>query len=371
MHRDALGPDGQPHRLTGTPRPPGLRLAVAAVLAPLVLAACGSSATAGDAPTLRLGYLANLTHAPAVVGLRRGFLATSLGSTHVRPQVFNAGPQETEALLGGSLDAAFLGPTPAVNAFVRSQGDALRIVSGVTSGGAGLVVRAGSGISTAADLRGRRLATPQLGNTQDVALRAWLLDHGLHTDTSGGGDVLIGPAENATIVTLFRAGRIDGAWVPEPYLSRLIVEGQGTLLVDEASLWPQGAFPTAVLAVSRRFEQAHPEIVRTLVAGLRTTIDWISANDTEARTVTGAGLADLSGKALPEAVLRQGWSRLRFTNDPLLAELKTGSDNAFRVGVTKSVADLHGIWDGRFLNGLLQVAGRPPVPDSALGASGP
>src|SRR3954447_24576614 len=201
---------------------------LAVVPAVAALAACGgtsnaaSSDSGGAADELRLGYFANLTHAPALIGVQDRLFAKELGHTKLTTQVFNAGPDEVEALFGGALDAAYIGPSPTINAYGQSGGDAIRIIAGAASGGAQLVVR--EGIDSPDDLKGTNLASPQLGNTQDVALRTWLIGQGLKNSVNGGGDVTITPTPNSDIPNLFQSGELDGAWVPEPTASLLVLE---------------------------------------------------------------------------------------------------------------------------------------------------
>jgi sulfonate transport system substrate-binding protein len=346
-------------------------LLAAALSAALVLSGCGAPTGGGasDPPaTLRLGYLPNLTHAPAIAGIERGFLQSALGpATRLRAQVFGAGPAAMEALFGGALDAAYVGPNPAINGFTRSHGVALRIVSGATAGGAALVVQPDRGIRSAADLRGRRVATPQLGNTQDVALRSWLRDHGLSTTPEGGGDVRLVASDNPTTLQLFLQGQVDGAWMPEPWASRLVDEAHGSILVDEASLWPpDGRFPTTELIVARSYLDAHPDTVRRLVAGNVASIDWLNAHPAEARATVNQGLQRLTQSALDGRVLADGWSHLAFAADPLAARLQRQADAAHAVGLLAG-ADLHGIVDLRPLDAVLAALGRPPVSDAGLG----
>ena len=336
------------------------------------LAACGGAAqadqgSAGAVVQLRLGYYPNITHAAAIVGLHQGFLAQSLGSgVKLTTQVFNAGPAEVEAFFGGALDAGYVGPNPAINAFVKSHGALVRIVAGAASGGAGLVVRKDSGITKPADLRGKRLASPQLGNTQDVALRAYLAANGIHTTAQGGGDASITETDNATILQLFKSGQIDGAWVPEPWLSRLVDDAGGTLLVDESTLWPDGKFPTTELVVATSFLTRHPDVVANLVAANLTAIDWINANAAAAQQVVNDALAQLTGKALSSAVIADAWRRLDFTADPLAAALATAAAHAHAAGLLAAV-DLHGIVDLRQLNQLLRSRGRDPASSAGYG----
>ena len=333
-----------------------------------LLMSCGSTghASAGSV-NLRLGYLPNLTHAPALVGVGKGFFTDALGSNvRLSTQTFNAGPAEVEAIFGGALDAAFIGPSPAINAFTKSKGKAVRIVSGVASGGASLVVRPAAGINSPTDLRGKTLATPQLGNTQDVALRAYLLDRGIHTDAQGGGDAKIVPTDNATTLQLFQQGKIDGAWVPEPWATRLHQEAGGTVLVDESALWPAGQFVTTDLIVAADFLDKHPDAVKALLTGELTAINWINQNPADAKTVVNNSLLNLTQKKLKQSVLDEAWTHLTFTADPLASSLKKEAADAKRTGVLSN-ADVNGIFDLTLLNQVLATQGKPRVGAAGLG----
>ena len=347
-----------------------IALTVLAVgLAPLLLGGCASAGdaaarAAGPAAELRLGYFDNVTHAPALVGQELGIIADALGDTTLQTQVLGAGPAAVEALSAGAIDAAYLGPNPAVNSFVQSAGQSLRIVAGAASGGAALVVRAG--ITDPDDLAGTTIATPQLGNTQDVALRSWLAAEGYETSTTGGGDVSIVPTENAQTLALFQSGKIDGAWLPEPWVSRLVLEAGATVLVDEASLWPEGAFPTTVLVVRSDYLAMHPGTVRDLVAGHTASVDWLTSHPDEVAAVIQKKLAADTGKPLPEPVLARALTAVRFTTDPLAAAfpvlLKAGVDAG-----TAKPGTLDGLFDLTALNAVLTEAGRTPVSAAGLG----
>lgn len=352
-----------------TPTPGRLAAALAALAGACVLAGCGQQADAQSSGpvTLRLGYLANVTHAIPLVGVAKGFYAQALGAgVSLRTQTFNAGPAAVEAMFGGALDAAYVGPNPAINGFVTSKGSELRIVAGAASGGAALVVRPGAGISTPADLRGKKLATPQLGNTQDVALRSYLAAHGLRTTPQGGGDVSITSTDNATILQLFKQGQIDGAWMPEPWVSRMVGEAGGVVFVDEATLWPGGQFPTTELIVATSFLDAHPDVVRNLVTGHVATADWIAANPAGAQTTVNGALLQLTQKKLAAAELASAWQRLTFTVDPLAAQLARQAAAAHAAGLLDS-DDLHGIMDLTILNGILTGEGKPAVSSGGYG----
>ena len=353
------------------------RLICAAALAAIAgcltaVVGCGQSSSSPASQQhreLRLGYYPNLTHATAIIGVEKGFLAMALGpNLTLKTQTFNAGPAEVEAIFGGAIDAAYIGPNPVINAYVRSHGSLVRIVSGATSGGAGLVVRPGAGISDAASLKGKHLATPQLGNTQDVALRSYLAAHGMRTTVQGGGDVTITPTDNSSIVQLFKSGRIDGAWVPEPYLSTLLDNAGGKLLVDEATLWPQGQFVTAELVVTTKLLNENPEVVRGLIQGDVTATDWVNSNPQEAQQVVNSALQKLTGKPLTAKVVADAWSRLTFSEDPLAAALQRAARSAESVGLLSNI-DLKGIIDVRILNDVMRSKGRAGVSSAGLGPS--
>ncbi|MBB5895927.1 ABC transporter substrate-binding protein [Kutzneria kofuensis] len=328
--------------------------------AALLLAGCTAAATENE---LRLGYLGNLTHATAIVGVAGGFFAKALGDIQLTTQVFNAGPAEMTALLGGQLDAAYVGPSSALNGYVRSHGQALKIVAGATMGGAELVVR--PSITAAGQLKGKTLATPQLGNTQDVALRYWLSQHGMRT-TTDGGDVAIRPQDNATTLDQFRAGKIDGAWLPEPWASRLVVAAQAKVLVDERDLWPDGRFASTDLVVSTTFLRDHPQAVRRLIDGELAANDWVSANAGEATRTVNTELRRISGAALTDAEVTRAWDEQQVTGDPLASTVGVQADHAVTVGLM-SATDLRGIVDIGPLNDALAAKGRPKVDDAGLG----
>src|SRR5437667_10699866 len=233
------------------------------VLLTLTFVACGStpsSSNGGSSPvTVRLAYYPNLTHAVALVGVARGTFQKALGSNvTLQTQIFNAGPAEIEALFAGDIDIGYVGPSPAINGYVKSHGAALRIIAGAASGGALFIVRPGANIQTAKDLANKKLADPQLGGTQDVSLRYYLQQNGLKT-VEKGGNVQIIPTDNPNILTLFKQGKIDGAWVPEPWATRLVTEGNGKVFVDERTLWSDGKFVTTNVVVRKAFLDAHPD----------------------------------------------------------------------------------------------------------------
>jgi NitT/TauT family transport system substrate-binding protein len=325
------------------------------------LAGCGgddADASSGQPVTLRLGYFPNLTHATAIVGVEDGHFARALGRNKLKTQTFNAGPEATQALLSGALDATYIGPGPSTNAYAKSGGEAVRVISGATSGGAALVVK--PEITSVADLKGKKIASPQLGNTQDIALRSYLKEQGLETTQEGGGDVQIVPQENSQTVDTFATGTIDGAWVPEPYLSRLVNEG-GTVLVDERTLWPEGKFVTTNLLVRTDFLEEHPDVVKALLEGQVAANESINDDPANAQKVVGEAIGKLTGKPLDPKLVAQAWKTLTFTDDPLSSSLITGAEHATDVGLLDKVDNLRGIYDLKLLNEVLKAKGLPEV----------
>jgi NitT/TauT family transport system substrate-binding protein len=328
-------------------------------------AGCASSATgasnSGSSPVvLRLGFLANITHEPALVGLAKGYFTKDLGkNVTLKTSVFSTGTEETTALLAGQIDAAYVGPNPALNAWQKSNGTAIKIISGAASGGASLVVK--KGITSAAQLKGKSLATPSLGNTQDVALRYWLKQHGQTTTPTGGGDVAIKPIKpNSAAVLEFQSGQIDGGWEPEPYATEMVLDG-GTRLVNEASLWPGGKFVTTNLVVTQSFLKDHPSTVNGLLKGQIEANSYINANGTAAASVANAELTKLLGKGLKPNVLAAALPYIHFTDNPIASSLAADAQHGVAVGLLTPVKNLSGIYDLGPLNALLKADGQPQV----------
>jgi NitT/TauT family transport system substrate-binding protein len=335
-------------------------LALGAIVATLGMSACGGSTQASDAvpSVVRLGYFPNLTHATAIVADKEGFFAKHLGATKLTVSTFNAGPTAIEALKSGAIDATYVGPGPATNAFINSGGQALTIVAGAASGGASLVVD--PSIKSAADLRGKKVSTPQLGNTQDIALRYWLKKNGLATDLQGGGDVSVLPQANAQIIDAFKQKQIAGAWVPEPYATQLVQAG-GKVLVDERDLWPGKKFAITVLAVRTDFLKAHPQTVTALLSGDLDATDFITKDPAKAQKDVAELIAKVSGKAPKPAVTAAAWKQLTFTVDPVAASMLVGAQHAYQVGVLTKQPQLNGLVDLTLLNQLLRQRGKPVI----------
>ena len=323
----------------------------------------GASATKAPQPvTLHLGYFPNMTHAQPFAGLAKGFFAEALGpNVKIDSKTFNAGPAEIEALFAGAIDIGYIGPNPSVTGYVQSQGKALRVIAGATGGGALLVVRADAGIAKPADLANKKIATPQLGNTQDVALRAFLQKNGLK-DKDHGGNVQVIPTANADALSLIQRGQLDGAWVPEPWASRIILEANGKVLVDERDLWPNGDFVTTDVIVSTKFLTEHPDVVEAFLKGHVKATQWINDNPDEAKQVVNAGIKQITGAALSDNVINAAWRNQKITFDPLASSLRKGADDAFALGyLGDKKPDLAGIYALDPLNKVLKELNLKPV----------
>jgi len=326
----------------------------------LVLVACGIQAFAQTA--VRVGAFPNITHAQAMVGKATGQFERALGSgAKVEWTSFNAGPSAIEALFAGAIDMTYIGPNPTINGYVHSNGEALRVIAGAVSGGVALVVRNDSGITKPQDFHGKRVASPQLGNTQDVALRAWLKAQGLKA-TEKGGDVQVIPLANPDQLTMFLQKQLDAAWAPEPWASRLIHEGNAHLFLDERTLWPKGQFIVTNLIVSTRFLREHPDLVEEWLAAHVELTDWINSHPAEAKMILNQQIQRETGKALPPVVLDEAFGRLQITYDPIRNSLLTSARSAYEAGfLGKQMPDLSGLYDLSLLNRVLKEKGRETI----------
>ncbi|HEY3672840.1 MAG TPA: ABC transporter substrate-binding protein [Acidimicrobiia bacterium] len=334
-------------------------VAVMAALLALVVPAGAAKKQSAEPVTLRLGYFPNVTHASAIVGVEEGIFQKSLGkNVTLDLHTFNSGTEALAAFQAEALDASYIGPSPTITAWTKLN-KGVKIVSGSASGGAYLVVN--PSINSAADLKGKSVASPQLGNTQDVALRTWLKSKGLNTDTTGGGDVSIRPQDNATTLNAFKAGDLAGAWVPEPWATRLVTEGGGKILVDEADLWPAGQYVTTQLVVTTSFLKDHPEVVQQLVTGQVAANDFIKSKPFDAQTDVSNNIAKVTGKAIPGDLVIASFKNIEFTDDPIASSLVKNNKDASKIEGLTSADSLKGIYDLTFLSQALTAAKEPTV----------
>ncbi|MEV6051404.1 aliphatic sulfonate ABC transporter substrate-binding protein [Streptomyces sp. NPDC052107] len=357
-------------------------IAALAALPLLTLAACGyGSESKNDETTkvaagakkidgldsVKIGYFGNLTHATALVGREQGLFQKELGATKADYATFNAGPSEIEALNSGSIDIGWIGPSPAINGYTKSNGKSLKIIGGSASGGVKLVVNPEK-ISSLKDVKGKKIATPQLGNTQDVAFLNWAAEQGWKVDPqSGKGDVTVVRSDNKVTPDAFKAGSVDGAWVPEPTASKLVAEG-GKVLLDESTLWPDKKFVITNIIVRQAFLKEHPKAVEAVLKASVEANKWINANPGQAKAAANKQLAVDSGKALPANVLDPAWKSIQFTDDPLASTLDTEAAHAVKAGLLDK-PDLKGIYDLTILNKVLKASGDSPVDAAGLGTS--
>jgi sulfonate transport system substrate-binding protein len=345
---------------------------------------------------LRLGYFPNLNHAQVIIGLAKGDFQNALSEnnssgderrdkgTSIKEYVFSAGPSAIEALYAGQIDVAYVGPNPAINGYLASNGEGIRIISGSASGGAVFVVRNDSGIQSTTDLGGKKFASPQLGNTQDVALRKYLNQNGFET-VENGGNVTVVPVKPSDILTLMLKKEIDGAWVPEPWGARLVKEAGAKIFVDERDLWPpDGKFVTTNLIVRTDYLKDNPEIIKKLINAQIDETIWINntlngikksgMSSTPANTVNQSnqnssnegvemfihafndGLERITGNTIPENELKDALQRLEFTYDPIEQSLFKMADDAYDLGLIGrgTKPNLTNIYDLEVLNEVLK-----------------
>lgn len=320
-----------------------------------------------DKKILKIGYFPNINHAQAVIGIGNGDFQKVLGTNvEVKPFIFNAGPSAIEALFAKQIDATYVGPNPAINGYVISEGKDVRIISGATSGGAVFVIRFDTGINSPSDFANKKFASPQLGNTQDVALRNYLLEHGYKT-VENQGNVHILPAKNSDILTLFLKKDIDGAWVPEPWGERLIKDANGKLFLDERDLWPDGKFVTGLILVRTDYLKQNPDVIENLLKAHIEETQRINANKEEAVKAFNTELKKITGQTIPEDVLQQSLTRLEFTYDPIQQSLYKSADDAFKLGfLGDTKPDLSNIFDLNILNKILKEKALVPINSSAI-----
>jgi NitT/TauT family transport system substrate-binding protein len=335
---------------TGNPncRNPCYRALGVAILVLLASLAGCKTRSGGVTSEVRLGYFANVTHAQALVGLAKGEFAKQLGAeVRLSPKLFGSGPAAIEALLADEVDLTYAGPSPAINGFIRSEGKALRVIAGAVQGGAVFVRREDVVLDHAEDFLGKRFASPQIGNTQDISLRTYLAQMG-HLTKERGGSIEVLPLASADILTLFLRKELDGAWVPEPWGAILVHRAQGVILVDERDLWPDGKFATTLLVASQKFIETSPEWVQRIVNGHVELTRWIQEHPQDAGTILNQEIARYTRKRLDETILAEALSRLEVTVDPLESSLETFFERARALGYSKK-GSLKGLLDLRYL----------------------
>ncbi len=325
----------------------------------IVLPIFRASSADEKAKELRLGYFPNITHAQALYAQATGAFEKKIGLP-VKWVSFNAGPTAIESLFTDAVDATFVGPSPTINGYIRSKGEKFVIVAGSAGGGSGLIVRKDAGIKTDRDFNGKVIATPQLGNTQDVAARAWFAEKGYHLRERGGTVSLV-PLSNPDQLTMFKKKQIDGAWTVEPWMARLELEGGGELFLDEKTLWPDGKYVTTHLVVSKAYLKQNTPIIRNLIAALVEVTQQINSDKAAAVPILNDQLKKETGKTMKDEVMQKAINRVEFTWDPIAPSLKRSAEASHRIGFIRSAPAIGGIYSLDLLNDVLTEKNLPPV----------
>lgn len=304
---------------------------------------------------IRVAYFPNISHAVPIVGIENGFFSNQIGNnTVIEPLLFDSGPQVIESIFAGSVDIAYVGPGPAINGFLKSEQHNVKILSGAASGGVSFIVHPDSKIKSVADFEGKRIAAPQIGNTQDISLRTYLSDNGLKPAEKGGSVVVLNTG-SSDIYILFAKGDIDAAWVPEPTATILVQQLGGTRLFNEKELWPEDKFASVVLIAREEYVNEHPEIIRKWLEAHQQTVTWINSNKEETRTIFIDFMKDEMGKSLPDELIDESLSNLEITSDPIVSSINTIAKRADSLGyLGRHGYDLDGLFFDKNSNSQLQ-----------------
>jgi NitT/TauT family transport system substrate-binding protein len=308
---------------------------------------------------VRIGFFPNITHGQALYARATGDFEKATGAK-LKWTPFNAGPTAIESMFTDAVDMTFIGPGPTINGYMKSRGQKFVVISGAASGGAGLVVRKDAGITSEKDLARKKIATPQLGNTQDIAARSWFASKNIKLKERGGTLDLL-PLANPDQLTMFRKKEIDGAWTIEPWLARLELEGGGELFLDEKTLWPDGKYATTHLIVNKAFLNKNPDLIRKLLAAHVDITQKMNSDKAAAAKVLNEQLKKETGKALKEEVITRALERVEFTWDPIRSSLFQGAEAAHRIGFIRTKPQLDGIYSLDSLNEVLKQKGLAAV----------
>jgi len=281
---------------------------------------------------IRVAYFLNINHAVPIIGMEKGTFENQIGNnTVIEPILFDAGPQVIESIFAGSIDIAYVGPGPAINGFLKSEDHNVKILSGAASGGASFIVHPNSKIESVADFEGKRIAAPQIGNTQDISLRTYLSENGLKP-AEKGGSVIVLNISNPDIYTLFAKGDIDAAWVPEPTATILVQQLDGKRLFNEEELWPDNRFASVLLIAREEYVKQNPEIINKWLEAHKQTVDWINSNPEQTRIIFIQFMKKETGKSLPDKLVDESLSNLEITSDPIVSSVHTFAKRADSLG---------------------------------------
>jgi len=281
---------------------------------------------------IHIAYFPNIGHAVPIVGMEKGFFEESLGDQiKIETRVFDSGPQVIESLFANSIDIAYVGPGPAINGFLNSENHNVKILAGAASGGASFIVHPDSEINSVSDFAGKKIAAPQIGNTQDVSLRHYLSENRLKS-ADKGGSVVVYNVPNPDTYTLFVKGEIDGAWVAEPWATILETELDGKRLFHEEELWPNKQFASVLLIANTDYVEKNPQLVSNFLSSHHETVTWINQNPVETRIVFNNFLDSYLGQSLSDDVVDAALSNLEITSDPIRDSVYSFAEKADALG---------------------------------------
>jgi len=282
--------------------------------------------------SIRVAFFPNIGHAIPIVGMEKGIFESNFGNiTTIETKLFDSGPQVIESLFAKSIDLAYVGPGPAINGFLKSEEHDIVILSGAASGGASFIVHPNSGINSINDFAGKRIAAPQIGNTQDVSLRNYLSENGLKSFDKGGSVVVLN-ISNPDIYTLFTKGDIDAAWVPEPWATILVQDLDGKRLFFEEDLWPEKKFASVLLIGRQEYVEQNPEVVQKWLKSHQQTADWINNNSQETRIIFNEFMQNTMGQTLSDSVIDESLANLEITTNPISESIYTFAIRADSLG---------------------------------------
>lgn len=320
-------------------------IGIVTITAISIVAAMYHSSYSGSENRIRVAYFPNVGHAVPIIGTETGIFSNGLGNqTVIETKLFDSGPQVIESLFANSIDIAYVGPGPAINGFLKSENKGIKILSGAASGGASFIVHPDSSISSVQDFPGKRIAAPQIGNSQDVSLRTYLSENGLKP-AEKGGSVVVFNIPNPDIYTLFVKGEIDAAWVPEPWATILVNELGGKRLFYEEELWPDKQFASVLLIGRSDFIEKHPQIIQNWISSHMETVDRINSNPNESELIFNQFLKKTLGKSLPEQIVSESLANLEITSDPISNSIYIFAERADSLGyLGRHGYDLEGIF---------------------------
>ena len=300
---------------------------------------------------IRVAFFPSIGHIIPIVGLEEKIFEKGIGEEkQIETKLFDSGPQVIESIFSGSIDVAYVGPGPIINGFLKSDGKDIKILSGAASGGASFIIQPNSGLESLENFDGKRIASPQISNSQDVSLRHYLESHGLKS-VEKGGTVFVLNISNPDIYTLFAKGDIDGAWVPEPWATILVQELDGIRLFNEEKLWPNEEFASVLLIVRTEYLENNPETVQKWVESHEKTVTWINSNPNKSKSLFSNFLVDYMGKSLPTKIIDESFSNISITSDPIKNSVIIFAERADSLGyLGRSGYNLDGIFYNAVLN---------------------